>query len=134
MNCSNCKGTGTIKTQTKRLVPCKECRSTGQAVYLSAVMDGNGVKFAGEDYAPGVVLPYRNTAGKRAECVVDGFDVFAGFFNKTNRYPLYYYPLSDVLFTGVDTVTGAKVCRPLWRSITLRKKNELFEQNVAERV
>lgn len=40
-------------------------------------------------------------------------------------------PYKDVLIT---TATGAAVCRPLWRSINMKRRNELFETNIASKV
>ncbi len=139
MNCYNCNGIGTIKLphSKNKVRECVDCKGTGQAVYMPSRQMCAGDMHCvvnGVRYGSKIELPYRNTAGNKAVCIVDGYEVAVSFMQHTNQYPLYHYPLKDVLFTGIDALTGANVCRPLWRSITLQKKTELFEQNIAERI
>jgi hypothetical protein len=137
MNCIACKGTGVTKEHRKPDKQCYDCKGTGEAVYMPAPQVVNGLQFCvvgRERYSSGIDMPYRNTRRNKSVCIVNGYELSMGFMKNTDNYPLYYYPLKDVLFTGTDAVTGAPVCRPLWRSITLKRKHELFASNVVERV
>ena len=128
MNCLKCKGMGTER-RGKKIVDCRDCKRAGIAVYMTA----GGVQAGKEAYKVGDAIGYTNTQKRKCLCRITGFEVSMAFFSNNDGYPVHYYPLKDVLFTGVDTVTGAEVCRPLWRSIRLKKKNELFDTCIVER-
>lgn len=140
MNCHNCKGKGAVRGKGRTVVICHDCKGTGAVVRIlpssmsAQIIGHNDATWQGKKvYDIGNTLPYINTRKKQRACRITGFEVQTSFMQQTHNYPTHYYPLKDVLFTGVDTVTGAEVCRPLWRSIPLKKKNELFETCIAER-
>lgn len=125
---------GTTCGVRRSIVSCNDCKGTGVAAYMAAASDGGHVVYAGNGYGPGMELPYTNTRGRKAICRVESFELNIDFMRANVPYPVCYYPIRYILFVGKDTVTGASVCRPLWRSITLNKVNELFGQNIVERV
>jgi hypothetical protein len=128
MICKNCNGIGRAR-EGRHMVACNDCKATGKVVYMLR----HSLEYDGQVYVVGGTIGYTNTRGRKCLCRIDGFEVTMGFFKYQDAYPQHYYPLKTVLFTGVDTVTGAKVCRPLWRSIPLKKKHELFETCIVEK-
>lgn len=137
MICLQCKGTGMAQVAANRAgrrrvvtVDCNDCKGTGEAVYMPTNLRAT---IAGQAYGSLDKISYTNTAGKRCICVISVMQVAEGYMRNEQHYPEDHYPLKDVLFTGKDIRTRAMVCRPLWRSIDLKKKNQLFDMNKVER-
>lgn len=138
MNCIACKGTGIAtvsvnKGGRRRVITadCNDCKGTGAAVYMPTNIRA---EVCGKSYGAFDKLPYTNTAGKKCTCEVSWMGVAEGYMRSEHHYPEDHYPLKDILFTGKDVRTGATVCRPLWRSIDLKKKTELFTSNKVARI
>lgn len=113
MKCEKCNGTGKYKNTNGQ---CYDCHGTGEMAHVATDI----VTFQGKAYAIGDMVEFTTTASKNARGSIIAWE--KDVLQKVGSYIPLHKVWMQVRNTETMQISG---WRPLWRSITLKKINQL---------